>query len=61
MKKAEVVEKTIAYGKNRYRVSASGKWSVLMWGWFMDGNEKPECRWGAIPEDRVPEAVKQKA
>lgn len=58
--KAEVIEKTIAYGKNRYRVSSTGKWKVLMYGCWPDGNGKPTYRWASISEDKVPQPVKQK-
>lgn len=57
--KVEVIEKTIAYGKNRYKVSFTGKWQVLMWGRWPDGNKRPAYRWIDISEDRVPESVKQ--
>lgn len=55
--KAVVCERTIALGRNRYRVDDNGSWTVLMWGWWPDSNELPSYRWRPIPEDSVPDEV----
>lgn len=57
--KTEVIGKIIAYGKTRYRVSSTGKWQVLMFGCWPDGNGTPRYRWAPIPGDKVPEPVKR--
>jgi hypothetical protein len=30
---AVICERTVAYGKQRWRVDSEGNWSVMMWGW----------------------------
>lgn len=55
--KAVVCEKTIAYGKNRYRVSSNGNWKVLMWGCWPHGNGIPSYKWAGIPAEKVPKVV----
>ena len=56
---ATICEKTIAYGKQRWRVSSSGKWSVMMWGWWSDGGGHPSYRWVGIESAKVPKEVKE--
>ena len=56
--RAKVCEKTIAHGKNRYKVSSDNKWSVLMWGWYPDSKETPSYRWTNILKEQVPKVVK---
>lgn len=57
--KATVIEKTISFGKNRYKVDSNGRWLTLMWGWWPDRGSRPSSRWVFIPENKVPEEVKQ--
>jgi len=56
---AQLIGKTIAHGKNTYRVDSMGNWSVLMWGWWSNGGSRPSWRWGSIPTDKVPDDVKR--
>jgi len=57
--KATICEKTIAYGKNRYRVDTKDNWQVLMFG--SHGPNDPTVglswKWHYIPKDRVPQKV----
>jgi hypothetical protein len=61
MNTPQVCEKTIAYGRTQYRVTSSGEWSVLMWGWFGSDQGRPIYRFEPIPADRVPEEVRKLA
>ena len=56
---ATVCEKTIAFGKQRWRVNSKGQWSVLMWGWWPDGGNYPSYRWERVDNDKVPKEVKE--
>lgn len=60
MGEAIVCEKTIAYGRQRYRVDSSGKyWQVLMFG-SHGPNDPPDglsWKWRPIPKDKVPKEV----
>jgi hypothetical protein len=56
--KPSVIGKTIAHGKNRYRVTGS-VWEVLMWGWWPNNNGRPEWRWEFIPASKVPHEVRK--
>lgn len=58
MHKPIVVEKTISFGKNRYRVDSKGNWTTLMFGWWPTGTN-PSWRWSPISKDRVPIEVRQ--
>jgi len=63
MNKASVCEKTISFGKNRYRVDSNGNWMVLMYG-SHGPNDPPvglSWKWRKIPSDRVPNEVKELA
>ena len=61
MDKATICEKTIAYGKQRYRVNTNGNWQVLMFG--SHGYDDPHVglswKWRYIPRDKVPKNVKK--
>ena len=62
MDKARVVEKTIAYGRCRFRSDGKGNWQVLMYG-SHGPNDPPvglSWKWGPIPEGRVPKEVREK-
>jgi len=57
------VKKTIAYGKQRYRVDGSGNWQALMFG-SHGPNDPPvglSYKWCRIPADKVPDEVKKLA
>jgi len=59
---AHIIEKTIAYGKNRYRTDGNGNWKILMFGTY--GPEDcgiPSHRYMPIPKLEVPEDVKKQA
>lgn len=62
MEKASVCEKTIAYGRQRWRVSG-GHWQVLMFG--SHGPNDPQrglsWKWHDISKERVPHEVKRLA
>lgn len=59
--KASVCEKTIAYGKNRFRTDGKN-WAVLMFGVYGPScNGIPSYRFVNIPESKVPDEVKRKA
>jgi hypothetical protein len=62
MLEAKISQKTVTYGKNRYRYTeATDRWEVLMFGWWPDSKGKPDWRWELISSDRVPAAVKKAA
>lgn len=54
MIKTVIWETIIIYGKQRYRVTKSGSWSALFWGWYPDSSNKPSWRWLPISQDKVP-------
>jgi hypothetical protein len=56
-----VSEKTITYGQNQYKVTSSGEWSVLMWGWFGLGQDRPIYRFEPVATERVPWEVRKLA
>jgi hypothetical protein len=59
--KATVCEKTIAWGKNRYRVDTKGNWQCLVFG-SHSPNDPPvglSWKWISIPENKVPDEVKK--
>jgi hypothetical protein len=61
--KPEVCGKTIAYGRQRWRVDANNNWQVLMFG-SHGPNDPPvglSWKWVWISADRVPEEVKRLA
>ncbi len=58
MNGATVCERTIAYGKQRWRVNSNNEWSVLMWGWWPESNQYPSWRWQYIDSNKVPKEVK---
>ena len=63
MEEATVCGKTIAYGKNRFRVDAKNNWEVLMYG-SHGPNDPPvglSWKWHSIPKDRVPKEVQRAA
>lgn len=58
---AKVIEKTIAYDKQRYRTNIKGVWQVLMYG-SHGPNDPPvglSWKWRNIPENRVPKKVRE--
>jgi hypothetical protein len=56
---AEIINTTIAYGNNRYRLDVSGNWMCLMFGTFgPDDHGVPRHAWRPIPADKVPADVK---
>lgn len=60
--KAEIICKEIAFGKNTYRLSPLGNWSVLMCGSFPFQNERGlTWRWVSIAKDKVPKEVLSEA
>ena len=63
MSQATICGKTIAYGKQRYRIDSSDNWQVLMFG--SHGPNDPivglSWKWRYIPIDRVPDEVKKAA
>jgi len=58
MAEAFVSERTISYGEAQYKVDRKNNWKILMWGWWPNGNRRPQYRWMPIPCDRVPKKVK---
>ena len=58
--KASVCEKTIQFGRNRYRVSVDGSWQVMAFGSFIGDDISKGLRWKwiSIPENSVPESVR---
>lgn len=58
--KVEMVERTYAHGRNRYRVNSRGEWSALLWGFFPTG-PTPRYQWSSIPTDKVPAEVRAEA
>jgi len=59
----KIIEKTIAYGKQRYRMNMKGTWYVLMYG-SHGPNDPPvglSWKWHSISESRVPEEVRKEA
>ena len=59
--KATICEKVIAFGNQRYKTNGKD-WLVLMFGTYSaDCKGIPSYRYMPIPEDRVPEEVKQQA
>lgn len=63
MSNAEISEKTISYGKQRYRTDMSGNWQVLMFG-SHGPNDPPtglSWKWRYIPIKQVPDEVKKAA
>ena len=63
MNKAKICEKTIAWGRQHYRVNNNGDWMVLMFG-SHGPNDPPvglSWKWHIIPKDRVPNEVKKAA
>jgi len=61
--KATICEKTIAFGKNRYRVDFKDNWQVLMYG-SHGPNDPPvglSWKWYHIPKNKVPKEVRRMA
>ena len=57
--KADVCEKTIAYGRNQYRVDKNDNWLCLVFGTTgPQDNGIPRYSWIAIPKERVPAEVR---
>jgi len=55
----KVIEKTIALGKQRWRINEDGSWSVLMFGSFPFQKEPGLIwRWVSIEAKNVPTEVK---
>ena len=54
---AEVIGKTIRYGKNTYRYNGGGYWQVLMFGSFPTTKVGLEWKWVSIGQDEVPDSV----
>ena len=62
MEEAEIREKIISYGKQRYRVNSKNKWLVCMFGTFGPAdNGIPRHGWVSIPENKVPDGVRKLA
>lgn len=60
--KAKICEKTIAYGKNRFKTDGKGNWEILMFGTYSPVcNGIPSYRFMPIPESKVPAEVRRKA
>ena len=57
--KARIIEKTIACGRNSYRITSDGKWKILLWGTWPNSNGIPSYRWVFISETKIPESVIQ--
>lgn len=59
MYKAKVCGKTIAYGKQRWRIDAKGNWSVLMFGSHINDPSGAglSWKWHRVDKKRVPEDV----
>lgn len=58
---AKVCEKTIVWGKQRYRTNGKD-WLVQMWGTYSpDCKGIPSYRYMPIPEDRVPKEVREQS
>jgi len=57
--KAVITERTITYGRNQFRVTGDGKWSVLMWGWFRPDQNVPIWQFMPIAADKVPEVARK--
>jgi len=56
-----ICEKTIAYGKNRFRVDKNRNWKILVFG-SHGPNDPPvglSYKWIRIPENKVPKEVKR--
>jgi len=59
---AIIVEKTIAWGKQRYRTDGNGNWTVLMFGTYgPEDHGIPSYRYMPIPESKVPEEVRNQS
>ncbi len=61
--KAIICKKTVAYGKNRYKIDINGNWQVLMYG-SHGPNDPPvglSYKWYPIPKAKVPNKVKEEA
>lgn len=61
--KVIISEKTIAYGRQHYKVNTVGDWQVLMYG-SHGPNDPPvglSWKWRSIPIDKVPDEVKKAA
>lgn len=59
--KPEIIERTIKYGKGRYRISSDENWQVLTFGKH-GPNDPPvglSYKWYYIPANRVPDEVKR--
>jgi len=57
---AYIIEKTIAWGRNRYRIDSRGNWKVLMFGTYgPEDHGIPSYKYEPIPESKVPEEVKK--
>jgi hypothetical protein len=56
----KITEKTISQGANRWRVTETGEWSVLMFGSFPNSNGL-QWRWVLIDSSKVPKEVKDLA
>jgi len=59
MATAQVVSKTVKYGKNHYRLNANGTWSALAFGSFGPEDRGLRYGWIHISSDRVPQKVKE--
>lgn len=60
--RAEVIGKTIAQGKNRWRLNPDGSWDVLMFGSFPYQTAPGLVwRWVAVKTEQVPKEVKEAA
>ncbi len=58
--KAIICEKTIAYGKNRFRTDGNGNWKVLMFGTYSPACKGiPSYRYMPISEEKIPTKVKE--
>jgi hypothetical protein len=57
---AITVGKTIAYGKNRFKVDADGNWSVLLFGTSGPG-QNPHYYYSHVKKEKIPAEVLKKA
>lgn len=57
MEEAKVIGKTVAIGKQRWRLNEDGTWNVLMFGSFRPNQNDLHWEWVYIDIKKVPKEV----
>lgn len=59
---AQITSKQITYGNQQYKVDSKGNWQVQTFGFHITSPNAtaPSYGWYPIPENRVPQEVKDK-